>query len=161
MTLLRPLRLLLAAALAAVGLVALTPATAHACYCAAPSDRQAARQSDAVFTGTFARFVPSSDTGRIPASQLTTYRFDVVEVFAGDVGATADVSSLTGCGLERIEVDREYVVFATRQDGVLMSGLCSGTGPADAARVAAVESVTGAGRLMWSVPPGWLSILAF
>ena len=49
------LRLLLAGALAAVGLVALTPATAHACFCLTGGDRQQVQRSNAVFTGTFTR----------------------------------------------------------------------------------------------------------
>lgn len=161
----RTLRLLLAGALAAVGLVALTSTTAHACFCLAGSDREQARASDAVFTATLTEIVPTTDGwARLPASQLVTYRMEVHEVFEGDLAATVDVVSTSGggaCGLERMTLGRSYLVFAAREDDVLASFSCSGTGPTDAGRVAAVEDVTGPGRLMWSVPPAWLSILAF
>jgi hypothetical protein len=155
------LRLLVAAGLAALGLVVLTPAGAHACFCVLGSDHEQVRRADAVFVGTFTRYVASPTGQRIPDDQLTTYQLDVDWVLAGDVHATTDVTSATGCGLERMEVGRSYVVFATRVDSVLWSWSCSGTGPASPGRIAEIERVTGPGRLMWSFPPRLVSIPFF
>lgn len=135
----RSLRLVLAGMLVAVGLVALTPTAAHACFCLPGSARQQVAWSDAVFTGTFTRYAAAPEG-------LQGYRFDVHEVFSGDLSATTDVGSHLACGLERMEVGTTYLVFAARDDGLLMSSSCSGTGPVSPARVAAVEDLTGPGR---------------
>jgi hypothetical protein len=134
------LRTLCAGLLAALGLVALTPTTAHACSCALSSTEQHLRGADVVFTGTLTDVVPPLLRPVMSSDDPATYRFDVHRVLKGDVHGTTDVQSAVSgasCGLEGMTVDQEYVVFATGHDE-LSANLCGGTAPA---RPAMVERV--------------------
>jgi hypothetical protein len=142
------LRLLLAGLLAAVGLVALTPSASYACSCAAGTPSVYVDWSDVVFVGTLTAIEPPPQRRIMSSMDPNTYTFEVVQVLDGEVDSTAEVrSAMSGssCGLERMQVGRDYVVFAGHHQAALVSGLCSGTRPASTAYVERVEQVTGVG----------------
>ena len=139
------LRTLLAGLLAAFGLVAMTPAVAHACSCAGGSPAQYAAWADVVFTGTLTAVDPPPRRLVMSSGDPVTYHFDVDGVLKGDAPSNAQVTSAAlgaSCGLEGMEVDQRYVVYAT---GVheLTANLCGGTSPVGPAAVERVEKVTG------------------
>ena len=161
------LRLALAGLLVALGLVVVVDAPAQACTCLIGTPQQRLDRADAVFTGTLTG-VGLPPPGDVVASvDPVTYRFDVATVYAGEVDATTVITSPrlgASCGLERMRVGTDYLVFATLQRGVLTSWLCSGTEPVRRApvdRVAELTGVAGPERYVWPVPPDWWSILAF
>jgi hypothetical protein len=139
-------RLVLAGFLAACGLVALTPSTSYACSCVVGAPSDYVEWADAVFVGTLAEMEPPPRRAIMSSSDPNTYTFLVTRVLEGEVDATTTVeSAMSGasCGLEGMQVGREYVVFATDDNGVLESGLCGGTRPANPGYVERVEQVTG------------------
>lgn len=160
----RTLRIALAGLLVSVGLVALTAAPSQACSCISGTPRQQLDRADAVFTGTLTGVgvPPAGDV--VSSADPVTYRFDVGTVYAGGVDATAHVASVrdgASCGLERMTIGREYLVFATVRGDELESWLCSGTAPVRHAPVDRVAELAGPGQVMWSLPRDWLGILAF
>lgn len=134
-------RLLIALALACSGLV-LTGVPAQACTCRdGESVDQQARRADVVFSG-----VLRSQERR---AKEQVYTLDVERIYRGRVADTpveVASSSSTTCGLGRLEVDRAYVVFATRGEAHLESAKCTGTGRATPALVADVERALGPGN---------------
>ena len=134
-------RLLIALALACSGLV-LTGVPAQACTCKdGDSVDQQARRADVVFTG-----VLRSQERR---AKEQVYTLDVERIYQGRVAETpVEVASAAGtsCGLGRLEVERAYVVFATRGGARLESEQCTGTGRATPALVADVERALGPGN---------------
>lgn len=133
-------RLLIALALACSGLV-LTGVPAQACTCEDESVSQQARQADVVFSG-----VLRSQERRAGEH---VYSLDVDRIYHGRVVETpveVASSTSTSCGLGRLEVDRSYVVFASRVGSSFESAQCTGTGRATPSYVADVERVLGAGN---------------
>jgi len=143
------LRLLLAGFLAACGLVLVSPATSYACSCAMADPEAHVEWADVVFTGTLTDIEPPPQREIMSSSDPNTYTFAVDQVFEGEVGAVTEVeSAMSGasCGLEGMKAGRDYVVYATDDQGVLATGLCTGTGPVDLEHVETIEQVTGPGR---------------
>jgi hypothetical protein len=138
-----PLRAAVATLLLGGGLVLFTPAgPAAACSCALVSLDERLRGPGLVFRGTVVDISGPEDGS-------TTYTFAVEEVFKGRASATTEVRSGTACGLERIGVGNDLVVFAYRDRNhpeELFSGLCSGTARATYNLVRNVEALTGAGH---------------
>lgn len=148
------LRSLLAALVAATGLVLAAPAPAFACSCAGGGATQFVKWADVVVVGEVTGITPPPEREVMSSGDPATYAVAVERVLAGQAGATVEVrSAVSGasCGLEGIEVGRDYVLFASYQDiggeptEVLWANLCGGTAPASASFVAEVEAVTGAG----------------
>lgn len=130
-------RLLLAALLAASGLVAALATPASACSCAGLGPRALVEGADTVFVGVL------EDAER--SGQTATYGFAVVEVLEGETGRTAEIhsaSSGASCGLEFMDVGTTYLVVASGG----RAGLCGGTREADPSYVARVEALTGPAR---------------
>ncbi|GAA4374669.1 hypothetical protein [Nocardioides caricicola] len=141
------LRLLLAGLLGACGLVLVTPAASQACSCAPGTTRDYVAWADVVFAGALMEVEPPPRRSVMSSSDPNTYSFSVTRSLEGQVGAFAVVeSAMSGasCGLEGMQVGREYVVFATYHRGGLVSGLCSGTQEAAPALVERVAGITGA-----------------
>lgn len=160
----RSLRLALAGLLAALGLVALVDAPAQACSCVTAKPARLLSWSDAVFTGTLSAIEPPPQRDVMSSADPNTYTFDVGTVYEGDLGGEAAVkSAMSGasCGLERMDVGTEYLVFATVSDGELWSGLCSGTQPVRRAPVDRIAELAGPPQVVWSLPRDWLRIVAF
>lgn len=157
------LRSLLAALVAATGLVLAAPAPAFACSCAGGGATQFVKWADVVVVGEVTGITPPPEREVMSSGDPATYAVAVDRVLAGQAGATVEVlSAVSGasCGLEGIEVGRDYVLFASYQDiggeptEVLWASLCGGTAPASASFVAEVEAVTGAGSPPDPVPTG-------
>lgn len=136
----RLLSMLAALALALLW-VALSPGAASACSCQGGSRASAARQADAIFTGT----VTKKSTLHRPAPGRTDIRFEVTRVYKGTVYAEQVVASPLpneGCGLDP-QVHSSWLIFA--EDDVEGSGdtavyrlvtrLCSGDLPSAQAPV--------------------------
>ena len=149
----RTIRVLLAAFLGALAVVALTPAPSYACSCAtAEPVSQYADWADVVLVGTVEeRVEPAVLSSSADPAVLT---LSVDRVLKGGARVTQQVlSPVSGasCGLENVEVGRSYVVFASHRtlDGeptdALWSLLCDGTRPASPGFVAAIEAATGPG----------------
>lgn len=138
----RLLAVLLTAVGASLGVVVATSGPAAACSCVRPDIEGSAHWADAVFVGEITDRAQSEDR------YSTIYTFAVDRVYNGYVPPVAEVHSAGvggGCGLERMEPGRRYVVFAGSGDDGLTSGLCSGTRPARASYVDRVEHRLGAG----------------
>lgn len=146
----RTLRLVLAGLLAALGLVALTPAApSFACSCAVSGAKQYVEYSDAVFTGTLASIeeTPPAADGTISSMDPITYVFEVDRVLEGDVPATTEVRSArfgASCGLEGMQPGAAYIVFATADGRGLEANLCGGTRTAGDPFVDRIAELTGA-----------------
>ena len=149
------LRTLLAALVAATGLVLAAPAPAFACSCASAGPAQYVKWADLVVVGEVTGITPPPEREVMSSGDPATYAVAVDRVLSGRAGSTLEVrSAVSGasCGLEGIEVGRAYVVFATHQDVAggstreLWASLCGGTGPASPSYVAAVAAVTGEGE---------------
>jgi hypothetical protein len=122
----------------------LAPA-ASACSCAGATATEHALRADAVFSG---RLVEREVVGGT-RDGTALHVFAVDTVHAGEVSARQGVVSAASgasCGLE-LTGDGPFLVFATREDGRLAAGLCSGTGPWTAEAAAEVQMLTG------SAPP--------
>jgi len=142
-------------------LVVVTPAMpAHACSCAMLSSAQKVENADVVVRGTITGL---DDPGGRDSGHLVTWEVAVAEVYRGTAAATTFVRSATdgaACGIE-VQEGREYLLFARRVGGDVRAGLCDGTTPASAERVAEVEHLTGPGspprgrtRATATTPPG-------
>jgi hypothetical protein len=148
-----PLRTLLAGLLVAFGLVAMTPAAAHACSCAVSSTEQYVENADVVFTGRLTAVDPPPQKPVMSSSDPATYHFAVHSVTKGEVPDETEVTSAVSgasCGLENMTVDQEYVVYATGHDR-LTANLCGGTSPT-AAPTAYLESVVRAILALFGLP---------
>jgi hypothetical protein len=142
------LRTLLAGLLTAFGLVALTPAAAHACSCAMASPGEHLKGADVVFTGTLTAIDPPPRRLIMSSGDPVTYHFDVDGVLKGEAPSNAQVTSAAlgaSCGLEGMAVDQRYVVYANGTHE-LSANLCGGTSPVGPAAVESVEKVTGPAR---------------
>lgn len=95
---------------------------AWACTCTAQSDKEHYDAASVVFTG---RAVDQREDGRFFA-----FAFDVDDVTKGDVSDGVEVRATTvdveGCGLT-FDAKSRYQVFAYLDNGVLMTGLCTGS----------------------------------
>lgn len=136
-------RVLVALALTCFGLVLTQSPVQAACSCEAGSSvRTQARDADVVFSGVLAK----QDNG----PKVDIYTLDVERVYRGRVPETpvavASARGGAGCGLGQLQVDRAYVVFATRTSGQFESGQCAGTGRATPEYVAEVEDALGPGN---------------
>lgn len=141
-------RMLLAGLIAALGLVAITASPSQACSCALGGVADFANRSDAVFTGTLVEVRMPPERRIISSADPVTYVFDVDRVYAGEVGATAEVTTArfgASCGWERMRLSTSYVVFADDGDRGLSSSLCSGTGRERPRLVHDVEGLLGSG----------------
>lgn len=145
----RTLRLALAGLLAALGLVALAPATpSYACSCARGGPAQYVTWADTIFTGTLTAVeeAPPDEDGVISSTDPTVYTFELDQALEGDVASTVEVSSArygASCGLEGLRPGETYLVFATDRRRGLEANLCGGTQPADDAVVDRVVELTG------------------
>jgi hypothetical protein len=121
MTAARALRVLL---LSVVFACALPLSGAYACSCAVMPGGDAPLEGT-VFYGEIVR--------RDVDGQAAVYVVDVSRVYAGSVGARAEVrtsASGASCGLE-LPASGGALFYAEEENGVLGAGLCSGTRPAD------------------------------
>lgn len=113
------------------GLLAVSSARAFACSCAhldyaSPKYLAAV---DAIFVG---RVIARRDNPKpienwMPSDTLIT--FAVTKDFKGASTSLIEVASnlsTASCGFN-FEIGRDYLVWATKQQGVLVTGLCSGT----------------------------------
>jgi hypothetical protein len=148
------LRNVIAALVAVAGLVLVAPAPAFACSCVGGSAAQFVEWADVVVVGEVTGITPPPQREVMSSGDPATYDVAVDRVLAGKAGETVEVlSAVSGasCGLEGIEVGREYVIFAAYQDiggeptKELWASLCGGTAPASGSFVADVEAVTGSG----------------
>ncbi len=132
----------------ALFLVAPAPA-AQACTCGMRSTVQQVEAADVVLRGTVvATADPDGSLSVRSSARRVTHEVAVAEVYKGAAAATTFVSSSAegaSCGIE-VQEGREYVLFARRVGSELQAGLCGGTAPASAERVAEVENLTGPGR---------------
>ena len=149
------LRTVLATLVAATGLVLAAPTPAFACSCVMADTPQFVTWADVVVVGEVTEITPPPERAVMSSGDPATYTVDVDEILKGTSPGTVDVrSAVSGgsCGLEGIEVGREYVVFAAYQDiegkqtEELWASLCGGTTGASDSKVAEVEAVTGPGH---------------
>ncbi|MEJ7794108.1 MAG: hypothetical protein WKF50_01015 [Nocardioides sp.] len=138
-------RLLLVTLCAAAGLVVFTQVPAVACSCVTAGAAQHVEWADTVFTGTLTDIEQTEPDGDAIQSSLdpASYTFEVDETFKGDAGDGVVESARSGasCGLEGMELDGTYVVFAgENKAGVLEANLCGGTAPATPRLVEEVEA---------------------
>jgi hypothetical protein len=160
----RTLRLALAGLLAALGLVTLAAAPSHACSCVTGTPAQHLRWTDSVFTGTLTDIAPPPQRHVMSSTDPNTYTFDVDQSFEGDHGPRVQVkSAMSGasCGLQWMQVDVRYLVYATSKDGELWASLCGGTAPVKQAPIDRIARLSQPSPLLWSPPPALLRILAF
>jgi len=132
-------RMLLVLAVA-VGMLVLTPTTSWACSCAVEPTAQYVGRADTIVDATL---VWTSTNGL-----ERTYSLQVDKVYKGSAAAREKVltnASDAACGLGLLATDERYLFFIKGEHlGQMSSGLCSGTGPYDAARAAEIEAITGA-----------------
>ncbi len=149
------LRTVLAALVAATGLVLAAPTPAVACSCVMADAPQFVKWADVVVVGEITEITPPPEREVMSSVDPATYTVVVEEVMKGRSPATVDVrSAMSGasCGLEGIEVGREYVVFAAYNDimgkrtDVLHASLCGGTALASDSYVAEVKAAAGPGQ---------------
>lgn len=136
-------RLLALLLLACAGVVAIgVPATAApACVRNAPPLAQQTIRADAVFTGVLGD--PSTK------GEVVTYPVDVADIYKGDVGEEATVSTpatAKDCGLPDLLAGASYVIFGTADGDEFTTTADSGTTRATGAHVAAVEELLGPPR---------------
>lgn len=130
------LLLLACAGVAAVG----APASAAppACLKQVPPLNQQTIRADAVFVGTLGE--PATRGG------VVTYTVDVADIYKGDVGEEAAVSTpatVKDCGLPDLTVGADYVMFGSTDGDGFTTTADSGTARATAAYVADVERLLG------------------
>ncbi|MCV0402354.1 MAG: hypothetical protein K5924_01455 [Chloroflexi bacterium] len=133
------MRLLLVVALA-IGVLIIPTSRAVACSCAMTGPAEAAEWSDAVFAGHVV------GERRIAADAFhgdTVYTFAVEGVAKGNVGARIDVvaggdGAMCGMAFGR---EQRWLVFASLDEGVLHSGLCSGSIVLEPGQAAPLELV--------------------
>lgn len=154
------MRFLLAVALAA-GVLLLPTARAFACDCALSGPAESAERADAVFAG---RVVGERDIAGAEPRGETVYTFAVDGVAKGEVGPSIDViagGDSDMCGTA-FTPDHRWLVFAGAEDGVLRSGLCSGSfvlEPGAAAPFELVEPVTEPSPDTFDVPVPFVVVL--
>jgi hypothetical protein len=131
-----PRLLLLALGLSAF-VVVQSASPAHACSCL-PLERTLAQPAPASFEAAFVGTVlqaPERFTSGSSA-RLVTWKFQVEEVYRGQLPATVDVKSpISGasCGFEGFAVGTKVGVLLRREGGDWQSGLCSSGEPAQLA----------------------------
>jgi hypothetical protein len=136
-------RVLIAALLAMSGLVLATaaPAPALACKCqAADIDRQTTR-ADAVFVATV--------DGVTEVGRKFEYAVTATHSYKGDVDRESTIRSnqaTEACGLGELAVGSEHLFLVTGDAPPYAATSCGGSGPANAGRIAEVESALGAGE---------------
>lgn len=133
------LLLLACASVSAIG----APASAAppACLKRVPPLNQQTIRADAVFVGVLGE--PATKGGNV------TYTVDVADIYKGDVGEEATVSTpakAKDCGLPDLAVGAEYVVFGTADGDQFTTTADSGTARATPAHVAQVEQLLGPPR---------------
>lgn len=128
----RRIGMVLGLAVAVLGpLLVLASQPAAACSCIASTEEQHLSSADVVFVGTA---LSRRDVGTTSTSvQLVSafeWTFSVDEVVKGTVPSAREVvrtaANSAACGFE-FEVGTRYRVYAARLDGVLNTGICSGT----------------------------------
>jgi len=139
----------------ALSFLLLSPAPSFACSCAQMATDGQVKTADVVVRGAMKQMSPA-DPG--PSGNVT-YTVDVGAVFKGVAPRDLEVRSAASgasCGLENVDLGREYVVFTYRDEasGRLWANLCGGTAPATPALVDAVERVTGAPAAPSAEPRG-------
>jgi hypothetical protein len=149
------LRALLAAVVAATGLVLAAPAPAVACSCVTADPARLVRWADVVVVGELSGIAAAPERDVISSTDPVGYTIAVDRVLKGEAGGTVEVVSArfgASCGLEGLEVGRSYVVLAAHHDIMgkptdeLWASLCGGTAPASRSYIAELEAVTGPGR---------------
>lgn len=131
-------------------LLVVSPRPAAACTCLERTEQELAAQADVVFTGTALTrrevVVPTTTAPALPGH--VEWTFAVEGVTKGAVaGAHQDVmtaSNSAACGFD-FQAGARYLVYATRQDGALTTGLCSGTRLAAAVPTTVAPPTTVAG----------------
>ncbi|WP_243059693.1 hypothetical protein [Nocardioides sp. SR21] len=155
------LRMLLAAALAAVALVAITPSASYACSCAPTSTADSVESADAIFVGTLDEITPPPQRELMSSMDPNTFTFEVHQVLAGSVGSAVEVqSAMSGasCGWEGMEIGQEYVVFAAAGRAALQGNLCTPARGATDRLVAEVAELTGATARPLPPDLGWVVV---
>ncbi|MGH1565629.1 hypothetical protein [Mumia sp. DW29H23] len=108
-------------------------APAGATSCAQSTVAEQVGRADAVFVGT------TSPSGADEDAVLV----EVSDVYKGDVPRTAPVVAEPDMGQPQVFAsDQQYVFFVQDEDGALVSGVCSGTGPVDDAVLSDLEAAT-------------------
>lgn len=116
-------------AVAVAGLVALPPSPACACSCKSLTEQEAFDAAGAVFVGTVTDVDIPGIGPIIGSADRVNVSFVVSKVYKADVPADVVVRTVrdgASCGYP-FAVGSRYVVFATADDGVWRTGLCSGT----------------------------------
>lgn len=105
------------------------PGCAFACSCLPPgTPQEELGKSDAVFAGKVVQVSGQVDGG---AAETVEVRLEVSQVWKGAESRTVLLKtpgSSASCGFN-FEQGREYVVYASQQEGNLTAGLCSRTSP--------------------------------
>ncbi|HSH80789.1 MAG TPA: hypothetical protein VLA19_19850, partial [Herpetosiphonaceae bacterium] len=103
------------------------PTCVFACSCLPPgTPQEELGRSDAVFAGKVVGLTGRVDGGAVETVDVT---FEVSQVWKGAASRTVQLQtpgSSASCGFN-FEQGREYVVYASQQEGSLTSGLCSRT----------------------------------
>jgi hypothetical protein len=148
----RALRVLFAAAVAALSLVVVGAGPSFACSCVMADTAQHVAWADVVVTGTLAEREPPAQTRVMSSMDPATYVVDVDQVYKGEAGSRIEIlspDSGASCGLELVAEHKRYVFFAGHEsmEGAdqdhLWANLCGGSGPATPRLVAAVAEETG------------------
>lgn len=139
------MRLTLAALLSSAALTLGVAGAASACSCAMASTGAHARSAEVVVTGTLVD-VQDPPRGQIMSSgDPTTYTVDVLRTFKGEPASRIEfTSAMSGasCGLEGMQVHRDYLFFLDDSGAGLTASLCGGTRPASAALEREVTAAT-------------------
>ena len=151
------------------------PGCAFACSCLPPgTPQEELGKSDAVFAGKVVQVSGQVDGG---AAETVEVRFEVSQVWKGAESRTVQLKtsgSSASCGFN-FEQGREYVVYASQQEGNLTAGLCSrtallasaagdvaalgtGTTPSGGAETPAVLPETGSDNPAAQLPPYLLGV---
>ena len=138
MTRLLALLLLVCAGVCGIGAPA---SAAPACLKKVPALDQQTIRADAVFVGTLGE--PATKGG------VVTYTVDVADIYKGDVGEEATVSTpakAKDCGLPDLTVGADYVIFGIAHGDGFTTTADSGTARATDAFVGHVEDLLGPPR---------------
>jgi hypothetical protein len=151
-TTMRALRVLFAAAIAALSIVVVGAGPSFACSCVMADTATHVEWADVVLTGTLAERTPPEQTRVMSSMDPATYVVDVDQVFKGEAGPRVEIlspNSGASCGLELVAEHKRYVFFAGHESmegkdqDHLWANLCGGTGPATPKLVGAVAEATG------------------
>lgn len=127
--------------------IALAPGAAYACSCAEASAQEHFDHATVVATARLTETDATQDTGAREAAAMVSYTFEVEELLKGEAPRTLEVLSAASgaaCGLERMTVDQDYLLFArvaSEQDPTLLASLCDGTAPVPTPRLDEVRQV--------------------